>query len=469
MADDRAIACPHALSTQAGVDAYAKGGNAIDAALAAAASLTVTLPDNVTIGGDLIALLRDPDGTITVVNASGPAPMAIPVDDLRAARPTMPVRGPHTVTVPGVVAGWDVLHDEGANLPWRDVFDHAVTQARDGVPLARSVARALALEPDVLGADPGMRALFYPDRTPLPEGARLKQPALARTLETIAQGGARAFYEGETGASFVANLATLGGTMTVADLTSFEPELADPISTTRGHTQIFTAPPNSQGRMLLMILDEIGAADPLNATDAPAIAAAYTRATSARANELGDPRGDTVAVVAADWEGRAVSLIQSVFFSFGAGILDPATGIVAHNRGAFFSLDPNSPNVLAAGKRPVHTLTPALVEQGGDLAAVLGTMGGRAQPQILAQLIHRLGSGAANALAAPRWILEDGAVLAEDGVPQETLDALAENGWPATRLGDRGPATGQAHIVRRVDELHYEAAADPRSQGASHP
>ena len=470
MAADRAIASPHVLSTEAGIDAYAKGGNAIDAALATAASLTVTLPDNVALGGDLIALLREPDGTVTVVNASGPAPAAIPLDELRAARPEMPVRGPHTVTVPGLIAGWDALHAKGANLPWADAFTHAVAHAREGVPLARSVAQALALEPDVLGADPGLQALFYPERRPLPEGARLRQPALARTLETIAEGGARAFYEGDVGASFLGNLQALGSAMTAADLASFEPELTEPIATSHGGAEVLTAPPNSQGRMLLMILDAIGAdADPLSAADAPRIAAAYAQSIDARAQQLGDARGDTVAVVAADWEGRAVSLIQSLFFSFGSGILDPATGIIAHNRGSFFSLDPDSPNVLAGGKRPAHTLTPALVQRGGELETVLGTMGGRAQPQILTQLIHHRHSGAPAALAAPRWIVEDGTVLAEDGVPQETVDALAEAGWPTVRIGALNPATGQSHMIRKLDEKTYQAGSDPRSQGLAYP
>jgi gamma-glutamyltranspeptidase/glutathione hydrolase len=382
----------------------------------------------------------------------------------------MPVRGPHTVTVPGLIAGWDALWNKGANLPWADAFTHAVRHAREGVPLARSVARALALEPDVLGADPGLCALFYPDRRPLAEGARLKQPALARTLETIAEGGARAFYEGDTGASFRGNLEALGSAMTAADLAGFEPELTDPIATTHGGADVLTAPPNSQGRMLLMILDAVGAtADPLSATDAPGFAAAYAHSIDARAAQLGDPRGDTVAVVAADWEGRAVSLIQSLFFSFGAGILDPATGIIAHNRGSFFSLDPDSPNVLAGGKRPAHTLTPAMIQRGGELEAVLGTMGGRAQPQILAQLIQRTASGAAAALAAPRWIVEDGTVLAEDGVPQEAIDALERDGWPTARLGDLNWATGQSHLIVRREDGAYDAAADPRSEGLAHP
>jgi gamma-glutamyltranspeptidase/glutathione hydrolase len=261
--------------------------------------------------------------------------------------------------------------------------------------------------------------------------------------------------------------------MTRDDLADFQPELTDPIATTHGDATVLTAPPNSQGRLLLMILDAIGPdADPLDPRAAPKVAAAYAAATDYRATQLGDSGGDTVAVVAADWEGRAVSLIQSVFASFGAGILDPATGIIAHNRGSYFSLDEDSPNVLAPGKRPVHTLTPVLVDDaGGHLHAVLGTMGGAAQPQILTQLIQRVrrGATATEAMRAPRWVVVEGTVLAEPGVPQATLDELANAGWPSLVTDPANSATGESQLIIRLDELAYQVASDPRCEGASHP
>jgi gamma-glutamyltranspeptidase/glutathione hydrolase len=222
-----------------------------------------------------------------------------------------------------------------------------------------------------------------------------------------------------------------------------------------------------------MILDAIGPdADPLDPRSAPEVATAYAAATDFRATRLGDPGGDTVAIVAADWEGRAVSLIQSLFASFGAGILDPATGIIAHNRGSYFSLDEDSPNVLAPGKRPVHTLTPVLVDDaGGHLHAVLGTMGGAAQPQILTQLIQRVrrGATATEAMRAPRWVVVEGTVLAEPGVPQAALDELANAGWPSLVTDPANPATGESQLIIRLDELAYQVASDPRCEGASHP
>jgi gamma-glutamyltranspeptidase len=185
-------------------------------------------------------------------------------------------------------------------------------------------------------------------------------------------------------------------------------------------------------------------------------------------------RGDTVALVTADGEGRAVALIQSLFHAFGAGILDPETGISAHNRGGFFSLDPGSPNVIAPGKRPAHTLMPVVVEKGGALHAVLGTMGGTGQPQILAHLLLQLWRGLPcdSALATPRWVLKpdergDGTVVAaEAAVPPETISALRAAGWRTQTIAATQTDAGQAQLIVR-DAGSYQAAADPRSQGAA--
>jgi gamma-glutamyltranspeptidase/glutathione hydrolase len=388
--------------------------------------------------------------------------------------------------VPGVIAGWESLWAQGARLPWRDAFSRAMHQAADGVPVARSVADALALERNDLVADAGMRALFFPDGEPLAYGARLVQPRLAESLEQIAAGGANAFYRGDVGDRFRATLERLGSALSADDFAAYEPELTQPLRAEHGTAEVLTAPPNSQGAMLLMILAAAPDADGLT-RQAPALAAAFSASIDARSRRLADPRfddggadpprvveqradrGDTVAIVSADADGRAVSLIQSVFHSFGAGILDPSTGIVAHNRGSFFSLDPASPNVLAGGKRPAHTLTPVLVCEGGELSVVLGTRGGRAQPQILAQILQRLwlGSDAAAALAAPRWIVGDGEreLLVEGRVPAEAADALTAAGWSTTPLADFDMTAGQSQLIVRAADGAYSAATDPRCEG----
>jgi gamma-glutamyltranspeptidase/glutathione hydrolase len=412
------------------------------------------------------------------------------------------------VTVPGLLAGWEALWARGARLPWADAFTAAVVQARDGVPIARSVANALADQPARLRADEGMRELFYPDGEPLPAGAALRQPRLADTLEQIAATGTRAFYDGDLGARWLANLASA---LTADDLASFAPEITTPLRASRGGQEVLTAPPNSQGVLLLLILGALdpddAVLDPLTA-DAPRLAAAFDDAARARDGFLADPRfsdapdellarvldgspaaspsastttprptprGDTVAIVAADGEGRAVSLIQSLYYAFGAGILDPATGISAHNRGSFFRLDPSSPNVIAPGKRPAHTLMPAIVEEHGSLRAVLGTMGGAGQPEILTHvLLHlRRGLSCESAVAAPRWLLkpdEGGAatlVAAEPAVPADAITALSAAGWPTRKVSAARGEAGEAQLIVRHPGGSYEAASDPRSQGAA--
>jgi gamma-glutamyltranspeptidase/glutathione hydrolase len=422
----------------------------------------------------------------------------------------MPERGPHTVTVPGLLAGWEAIWSHGASLPWSSIFSEAIAQARDGVPVGRSVARALAEETDELREDSALAELLIPDGRPLQPGDTLRQEALADTLEELARGGPRCFYQGEIGTRWLATLAKHGSALTAGDLAGFEPEVTAPLRAIRGGQEVITAPPNSQGLLLLMILGALDRVDPdLDplSSAAPALADAFRAAADARTRHLADPRfaelpverlladdfaaagperehatpaqplrarGDTVAIVAADGEGRAVSLIQSLYYAFGAGILDPDTGIIAHNRGSFFSLDPNSPNVLAGGKRPAHTLMPVLVCEDGELRTVLGTMGGLVQPQVLTHVIQQLrrGSSCVEALAAPRWLVgglnpshSEDQILAESRVPQDALSALADAGWGATPLMEFDSETGEAHVIVRGADGSFSAASDPRSEG----
>jgi gamma-glutamyltranspeptidase/glutathione hydrolase len=278
--------------------------------------------------------------------------------------------------------------------------------------------------------------------------------------------------------------------MTGADLAAFAPELVAPLCVLVGGQEILTAPPNSQGFLLPLILRAAAPGlDPLG-REAGELAAIFAAAAAARARYLGDPRtgavpldtlldapaarplrgtGDTVAVVAVDGDGTAVSLIQSVFHAFGAGIADPETGVLFHNRGAYFSLDPRSPNVLAGGKRPAHTLMPAAVLEGGRLAVVLGTMGGSAQPQILAQVLMRLalGDDPEAAVRAPRWLLDGEELHVEARVPGAARHALERTGRPLRRLADFDGHAGHAQLVTIAPDGTLTAASDPRSEGAA--
>lgn len=500
------IASPQRSASASGAAAFSAGGNAFDAALAAALSLCVTFPDNCALGGDLIAVVhRASDGRRAVVNASGRAPRRIAVEDLRSASGTMPVYGPATVTVPGLVAGLREIWAFGATRPWRSAFETAIAQAEDGTPVAPSLAESIHAEVDRLAADPGLRATFLPGGEPLQAGQTLRQPVLAESLRMLADDPA-ALYGGELGARLVSTLRGYGSTLEEGDLAGFAPVVGDPLEATVGGQTLATAPPNSQGFALVSILNAAygldDALDPLGER-AGDLATIFRSATIDRDRHLCDPdfadlplaellgparhdrpapaspppgRGDTVAVVAVDAEGNSVSLIQSVYHTFGAGILDPSTGIVVHNRGAAFSLDPASPNVLAAGKRPAHTLTPCTVFSDGRPVTVIGTMGGSGQPQILAQVLMHLrrhGDPQA-AVAAPRFVVGGPDVdsprdelLIEAGVPDAALRALARTPYPRRVLRDLSHDVGHAQLVTRAPDGTIEAGSDPRTDGTA--
>ncbi len=515
-----AIATPHRTATEAGAAVFDAGGNAIDAALAAAVTLAVVYPHNCGVGGDLFALVEQPDGRVTAVNASGAAPMAIDPDEIRRADDVMPERGAHPITVPGAVSGWAAIERLGARNGLAAAFPEAVRLAREGVPVAGSLAATLEESSDALAADPGLAGVFFPGGRPLAEGDLLVQPALAETLEAIAEEGPPALYGGAVGARLVEGLRAAGSRMAVEDLERHQAELAAPLLGRYRDLDVSVAPPNSQGFVLLEILAAIerleADPDPLG-PDAALLAEVFRVASADRDRHNADPHvarvpistllddghiaaicdevragptgaaiplrhpgrlsGDTIALVTADGEGRAVSLIQSLYSGFGSGILEPSTGIVAHNRGACFSLDPDSPNVIAGGKRPAHTLMPVLVHREGRLAAVSGTMGGGAQPQINAQSIVRLfdlGLSPAEVLHAPRWIVggmdPDASprfVELERRVPSHVVAAFEAAGFSLRVLRDLDEGVGHAHLIRAGGDGSLEAATDPRADGSA--
>jgi gamma-glutamyltranspeptidase/glutathione hydrolase len=508
-----AAASPHADATAAAERAFADGGNAIDAALAAAAVLTVTYPHNCALGGDLFALVQRPGGEIVSVNASGPAGASA---DPAAHGETMPVTGPATVTVPGLVAGWETLHGLGARLPWARAIEPAIALAQDGAVVAPNLAAAIAETRDGIAADPGMAAVFHPAGAPLGAGDVLRQPALAATLRRLAAEGARDFYAGDVARRLLAGLQARGAWLTAEDLRRFAPEVGAPLTGAHRDVELLTSPPNSSGVLLLQALAALDAAeidDPLGA-GAGALAEILRAGGEDRARLLGDPRaveqdvdawlgeeriaelaararaaldarrpraapqldlrptGDTVAVVTAGDDGTAVSLIQSLFHGFGAQILEPDTGVLVHNRGAFFSLRPGHPNRLAPGRRPAHTLMPLMVRRGGRLAGVLGTMGGRVHAQIHVQVLLRLLAGAAPqaAVDAPRWIVggmelgePDDTIRVEDGCDPAARGALAGAGLRLVDVPRDSDWLGHAQAIWL--EPAMAAGSDRRADG----
>ncbi|MEX0754932.1 MAG: gamma-glutamyltransferase [Actinomycetota bacterium] len=522
-----AVATPHAAATRSAARAFAEGGTAVDAALAAATSLAVVYPHMCGVGGDLFALVREPDGQVVAINSSGAAPAAIDPDAVRASHDRMPEHGPLAVTVPGAVAGWAMLHGEGADLPWRRLFDDPIAQAREGVPIARSLAASIAWRGPRLADDPGLAAVFTDGGRGLTEGEALRQPALAATLEAIAATGADAIYGGDVGTRYAAGLRAAGSPIARQDLIEHEAELGGPLRGRFRDLDVLVVPPNSQGWILPLILagvERLGLdPDPLG-PDAAMLAALFLTASQDRDRHNADPRGggvridalldeghvadvaesardaldhatrqasptasipdrpggdgdgDTIALVTADAHGRAVCLIQSLYDGFGAQILEPSTGIIAHNRGACFVLDPASRNVLAPRKRPAHTLMPAMLTRDGELAFISGTKGGAAQPQINALNILRsvaLGLDPADALAAPRWIVDDTGpdgdtpfIRAEGRVPPAVREALASTGLEVVVDAEVDEDTGHAHLIAAGD-AGFTVAADPRSDGAA--
>ncbi|RFA06910.1 hypothetical protein B7R21_17480 [Subtercola boreus] len=501
-----AIATPHSLATRAGEQAYERGGSAIDAALAAAAVLCVVYPQNVSIGGDLIALVRSPDGVVRCINASGPAPHLVDAEDLRRQHGgELPYRGISTVTVPGALRGWDTLHRMASNRPWSEIFDQAIAAA-EGFPVSRSLADAFVTEAESIVSDSGFTDVFQRGGRFPTEGETLVQPALARTLATLQAEGADAFYEGSVSDDFLTGLAALGSAITAPDLLLFRPEIVEAISTAFGSWRVHTSPPNSQGFALLRVLEQVQALpveDPLGA-GLGQLMLLFKAANDIRDEQLGDPRsgeldlqtspasgsgaptvvgagferprGDTVGIAAADAEGWSVSLIQSVYHAFGSGVLEPATGILLHNRGTSFSLRPGSANLLAPGRRPPHTLMPVIVTEGERLRAVSATMGGQGQPQIHAQVLLRAAAGAsaAEAVSAPRAIVgaqQDGdsstTVYLEADLSDEAERSLTTTGLDVRPTHARSEVVGHANLILVAPNGDFDAGSDPRSDGSA--
>ncbi len=509
-----AVASPHSQATEVAVSTFREGGNAVDAAIAAAAALAVVYPHMCTPGGDVIGLLATPEGEFRVINGSGAAPRAIASAAERWSR--MPFDGPHTVTVPGAVAAWQTMHELGGSMPWEALIEPAVRMAAEGAPVAGSLAKAIADSSSRIVADHGMREVLMPDGAPLAEGAVLRQRALGRSLARIADGGAAALYEGEVGEELVTCLRALGSTIDVDDLRAHRTEVCEPIALRMAGREILTAPPNSQGLLLLetlAALEELGPGDYLGA-DASLLGELFRLTAADRDRHLGDPRfspvpvgellsrehaaglaatardgraaaveaegfsgrssGDTIALVTADGSGHGAVVVQSVFGSFGAGILDPASGIICHNRGVFFSLDPGSPNVLEGGKRPSHTLMPVMLREEGRVVGLQGTMGGPAQPQIHAQVLLRMRDGMdlASAVGAPRWIVAEPAAgagreaYAEADLEPAAIDGLRAAGFAVHPLPPLSEAVGHAQVIRRSDG-GLSAGADPRADGSA--
>ena len=520
------VTSPHVAASQAGVAILQAGGSAVDAAIAAAAVLAVIYPHMTSLGGDAFWLIHDAHtGAVRSLEAAGRAAAGATLDWFagRGFR-EIPVRGivPATLTVPGAVDGWCEAHAAYGKLPLATDLAAAVACARDGFPVTERVARWIERSADVLAADPAAARIFLAGGTSPAAGTPVRNPDLARTLERVAEGRA-GFYEGETAREMARHARAHGGFFTERDFAAQRSKWGASVHATYRGVTIHETPPPSQGVSVLQSLRlvepwEIGAlpflgpdhvhllvqakqiafhdrdrfvADP-DFSPVPIerlLSAAYAderRGLMDRERALpwdrvpssGSLTGDTVYVAAVDAEGNAVSLIQSLYFVFGSGVVAGSTGVVLQNRGAYFSLDPAHPNRLEPGKRPLHTLIASLAFKDGRLWQVVGCMGADGQPQIHLQVYTAMidfGLDIQQAVAAPRWLagrfaLGDARELlnVEGRFAAATVAELARRGHDINRWEDWNELAGHAHGIT-IDPASGArvGGADPRSDGAA--
>ena len=503
-----AVATSQPLATQAGIAMLRAGGNAIDAALAAAIALTVVEPCSNGVGSDLFALVWD-GRELAGLNASGRAP-ATWTPERFARYSEMPRAGWDTVTIPGAVSAWVALSQRYGKLPFADLFVPAIAYARDGYAVSPVVADKWAKAVPILGGVPGFAEHFLPHgRAPEP-GELFTSAALAATLEKIATTKGEAFYRGELTEKMVAHARAHGGAHTLEDFAVHANDWVRPLALDyRGYT-VHEIPPNGQGVAALIALGilehfdlasqpvdspavqhlEIEAmklafadvyryvADPrtMDVTPAQMLDPAYLAARARlidreRAQDFKHgtpPKAGTVYLTAADASGMMVSLIQSNYMGFGSGIVVPGTGISLQNRGTGFSLEAGHPNRVSPGKRPFHTIIPGFVTRDGAPWASFGVMGGPIQPQGHVQTLVRLidyRQQPQAVLDAPRWKVSAGLSLdLESGTAPAVRGGLAALGHSFASISDAYMDFGAGQIMVRA-ENGYVAASDPRRDG----
>lgn len=499
------------LASGAGIAVLRAGGNAVDAAIATSAVLAVTTQHMCGMGGDLFALVHHTDGEPPAsLDASGRAGSGADADGLRAqGHRRMPMDADvRSVTVPGCVDGWGALHERFGRLPLADALEPARALADEGFPASPLLARMVPLITHVDGSDDYTRQRVE-------TGTRIRRPGVARTLAAIGSDGRTAFYEGEFGAG----LRRVGaGLFSEDDLARSQADWMAPLGLDVWGHRIWTVPPVSQGYLTLSAarIAELTGFGPgtdlhpdddrwahllveaarLAGHDRPTVLHDGADGTALLADDRLRPRaerfdpelrsappapggaGGTIHLCTADGGGQAVSLIQSNARGWGAHLAVPEVGIFLHNRGIGFSLEPGHPAELAPGRRPPHTLAPALVQRSdGSLRSVLGTMGGDTQPQVVLQLLARLlvaGQDPARCIGAPRWRLGGGGfdtwerggpdlVGVERGVPDAWVEGLRRRGHEVSVQDPWTSAYGHAHLIERAEDGTLAGAADPRA------
>lgn len=518
------VATSQPLAVAAGLEILAQGGNAADAAVATAAALNVTEPTSTGIGGDCFALFYEAaTRRIHALNGSGRAPAALTLERLRREGFTneLPPHHPYTITVPGACAGWCDLVERHGRLTMAQVLAPAIRLAEEGFPVApitayfwqRGVERQLQHAPGGLELTIGGRA-------PRP-GEVFRNPGLARTFQKVAEGGRQAFYQGEIAEAIATVVQSAGGCLSLADLAAHHSTWEQPIHTTYRQMRIWECPPNGQGLAALLALNILEGFDlaempPLSAQrlhlEIEAMRLAFADARwfiadprfhpvpleallskeyAAERRRLLDPKratmdqrhgtplvaSDTVYLSVVDGEGNACSFINSNYMGFGTGIVPSGWGFTLQNRGHNFSLDPHHPNALAPGKRPYHTIIPAMATRTHDdsLFACFGVMGGFMQPQGHLQVTIGLVDDELDPQAAldrPRFCIAegtaDGSIALEEGIPEQVAAELGQMGHMTYLVGGYERALfGRGQIILRDESGVLWSGSDPRADGCA--
>jgi gamma-glutamyltranspeptidase/glutathione hydrolase len=515
-----AVATSHPLAAQSGLQMLLAGGNAVDAALAAAATLTVVEPVSCGFGGDAFAVLWD-GKKLHGLNASGVAPRAWSLDYFRnkygtdaAGFAQQPQRGWDTVTVPGVVSAWAELHQRFGKLPFADILEPAAILAERGHMIAPAVARKWAAAIPILGGQPGFAETFMPGGRAPGVGEKCFFPGHAHTLRMLGRQGARAFYEGALADRIVAHARATGGALEHADLRDYRPEWVDTVCRDYRGYSVHELPPNGQGVAALIALGILSRFD-LSTSSVDSAQSQHLQIEAmklafsdlyqyvgdprhmtvtlpemlddtyleARANLI-DPRrasaplpgmpraGGTAYISAADESGMMVSFIQSNFRSFGSGVVVPGTGISLQNRGAGFSMDPSSVNVVAPGKRPFHTIMPGFLMREGKPVMSFGVVGAEVQPQAHLQTLVRIldyGQQPQAACDAPRWKLSrDFTLDVENATTPKVINELIAMGHVVNSAPGQGVDFGSGQFIWRLSDdpdRGYVIATDSRRDG----
>jgi gamma-glutamyltranspeptidase/glutathione hydrolase len=503
-----AVATSQPLATQAGIAMLARGGNAVDAALATAIALTVVEPCSNGIGSDLFVILWDGRELIGL-NASGRSPAAWSPARF-AGRNAMPQRGWESVTIPGAVSGWVALSERFGKLPFEDLFEPAIRHAQEGYLVSPVVAEKWRLAVPMLPQDLGWADHFLPwGRAPQP-GERFASSAMAETLQQIAATRGETFYRGELAAAMAAHSRAHGGGHTEADFAAHTLDWVTPLGQDYRGITVHEIPPNGQGIAALIALGVLSSFDlasmPADSVDSqhlqieamklgfadahryvadlrymdvppealldPAYLASRAKLIDpSRAQDFGPgapPRGGTVYLCAADEDGMLVSLIQSNYMGFGSGVVVPGTGISMQNRGAGFSLQSGHPNEVGGAKRPFHTIIPGFVTRNALPLAAFGVMGGPIQPPGHVQMIVRMfdhGMNPQATLDAPRWKVNAGRSIDLEASADPALRAgLLARGHRMESVPDSYMDFGAGQCVVKFDD-GYVAASDPRRDG----